>query len=315
MTGPEQRMNDAGTTLRSADELFQRREYASAEPVYEAAFELAVDAGNRSVATEAASQAGRCRLLDGDLEGGRTWLDRAREFATRDDPDGWSRYRGVLGRLQWKKGDRPTATKTFIDMCAYCESHDRLDRAIDAAHMVALTGDDDEQIEWARRGIQLAERSEHRRWLGPLWNNLGWNLCDRGEFDAALEALRNARESHYEFGDAHNRLVADWSVASLLRRLGRVAEARQALEPVKSEAQRRYREDPSADRAEWVGHCHLEAAELELLDGARSSALERMEEAARFLAEADMNAWDESGWAALNDRIDELRRELNRSTE
>jgi tetratricopeptide (TPR) repeat protein len=104
--------------------------------------------------------------------------------------------------------------------------------AIDAAHMAALAAGDREGFSvWTRRGIELARSSGVSYWLGPLYNNLGWEHYEAGEFDAALEAFEralDARERDPERPDEAE--IARYCVGKTLRALGRAGEAAALLE-------------------------------------------------------------------------------------
>jgi len=60
--------------------------------------------------------------------------------------------------------------------------------------MCALAAPDREGfLAWTQRGIALAESSEAAAyWLGPLLNNLGWELFDAGEHEQALGVFERA---------------------------------------------------------------------------------------------------------------------------
>ena len=76
-------------------------------------------------------------------------------------------------------------------------------------------------VAWTNRGIELAESSEAAAyWLGPLLNNLGWELFDAGEHEQALEAFERALEV---------RLRDPGNEAAIEHAREAVAEARGAL--------------------------------------------------------------------------------------
>src|SRR5262249_4451966 len=124
------------------------------------------------------------------------------------------------GRLRRSAGAPEAALALFVAAYegALAAGDDFL--AADAAHMAALAGDKDE---WTRRGIELAERSEDARyWLGPLLNNLGWELYEAGRYEEALDAFRRALAAR----DTQPELeIARYCVGKTLRALGRVEEA------------------------------------------------------------------------------------------
>ena len=100
--------------------------------------------------------------------------------------------------------------------------------AADAAHMAALAAPDDEGFRaWTTRGIELGEREPAAAyWRGPLLNNLGWTLHERGAHDEALPAFERALAVREEDqSDEYAIEIARYAVAVALRALGRPAEA------------------------------------------------------------------------------------------
>ena len=104
--------------------------------------------------------------------------------------------------------------------------------AIDAAHMAALAaGNSDAFVGWTHRGIELARSSGTTYWLGPLYNNLGWEHYERGELSDALDAFREALDARERDPDSPAEIgVARYCVGKTLRALGRPDEAAALLE-------------------------------------------------------------------------------------
>ena len=102
--------------------------------------------------------------------------------------------------------------------------------AVDAGHMIAIVAEGREGIEWNERLIAYAEKSSNpaaQKWLGSLYNNLGWGYFDLEDYAAALAAHRQG-ETFFASRDEPVRLrIARWSVAKQLRFLDRCAEALQ----------------------------------------------------------------------------------------
>jgi tetratricopeptide (TPR) repeat protein len=106
--------------------------------------------------------------------------------------------------------------------------------AVDAAHMCALAASDrSSRLAWTRQGIDIARASSDRDvsyWLGPLHNNLGVDLAEAGEHEAALDAFQRALEVRLRYPE--NPQAIQWakeSVAEALQALGRNDEAKAAL--------------------------------------------------------------------------------------
>jgi len=90
----------------------------------------------------------------------------------------------------------------------------------------------DRFVAWTERGIDLAGDDEDARsWLGPLYNNIGWEYYEAGEFEEALTAFRlglGIREEASQ--EAQPVEIARYAVGKALRALGRSDEAVPLLE-------------------------------------------------------------------------------------
>ncbi len=102
--------------------------------------------------------------------------------------------------------------------------------AADAAHMAALVAPDRAaKLAWTERGIQIARTSSDPQvyyWLGPLYNNLGWEYQDSGEYEAALGAFSKALEARERFPEMPALIEhAKEAMADALTALGRETDA------------------------------------------------------------------------------------------
>ena len=95
------------------------------------------------------------------------------------------------GRLRRSGGDPEAALPLFEAAfeTALAIPHEFL--AVDAAHMVAIAAPELEtRLAWSNRGIDLAHASsdpEVTYWLGSLFNNVGWDYFDAGDYESALD--------------------------------------------------------------------------------------------------------------------------------
>lgn len=302
--------SEAQQALSDADRLFGQRKYDEAREAYENAAEVARRHGNNSLLTETYAQVARMHGIQGKFGEGRPWLAHAKKIATPFEPRGWSRYLGVRGRFEWQdEKDNEKAKQTFIEMYEYCKQHELFSRELDAAHMVAIVGTPDEQVEWALKAISAAEKGDQKGWLGPLWNNLGWTYEERGEYEKMLDALTNARKYHYEVGSEHSQLVADFGVGTAQWRNGNLKEARSWLEDAFTRAKQRYDEDPAdANRAEWVGWGHSKLGDLLVSEEEPAEALAQYKAARPYLVQAGIENWWPEGLKKLDDKISKLEK-------
>jgi len=293
------------TSLAAADEVFNGRQYEEAGTLFETISADAEAAGVTSAYVEACAMRARSLLATGNKEDGRAWLEKAAASVDETDPAGWSRYLGVRGRFEWQDDDNETATLTFVEMFDYCDEHDLYERGVDAAHMVAITGTPEEKTEWAVKGIEMAEAGGLTEWLGPLWNNLGWDHMDAERYDEALEALRNAREYHNAGDDEYAKMIADYSVAYAMRRTGDGAGAKSRMDNVFRWANRLYA-NGNEDAVEWMGYSRWELGEIAIENGEGEVALRLFKKGLSELEQAGIAEWDTADWEAKKARIEEL---------
>ena len=298
--------------LKQADSLFKEHNIDEALEIYLEAVKYARSESDKRILTEAFSQAARCYLKSDRKEEGRTWLQKAKEIASKDDPLGWSRYLGVRGRFEWKDAAETTgllspetdrASNTFKEMYDYCLRHDLYERAIDAANMVSITARKNERVNWALKGIDAAEKGNIESWFAPLWNNLGWAYDDIGEYEKSLKALEKARIYHYKRGKELPMLIADWSVGHALRMTGQIDSAETLLRRIQRLAFIRKGEEKSPENAEWVGFSNLELAEIMMIKGDMDKAKSLFKSAFSNLHEANMNEWDPKKLEEIRQRI------------
>jgi len=299
---PESRFADR---LAEADQVFSGRQYAQAGVLFEDIAADADAAGDNTAYAEAASMRARTMLQLGDRHGGEAWLEQARARTSVDDPLGWSRYLGVRGRFEWTAKDSAATVATFRELFDYCEANGLYERAVDATHMNALVAPREERLEWARNGIAMAEAGELTGWLGPLWNNMGWDYVDAGEYEAGLEALEQARIYHDATGQQLSMLIADYAVAHVKRLMGDLTAAKTELQGVFDQADA-MQEAGHLDAIEWMGFSRWELAETALAEGDDEAAIEFMRQALGELEQAGMPRWDPDGWQEKQDRLAEL---------
>jgi tetratricopeptide (TPR) repeat protein len=186
------------------------------------------DAGCAEVLTQLA----RVEGLQDRFEAGDKLIDEAVALAG-DDKTARARIDLERGRLRRSGGDPDAARPLFESAFDTANEAGQTFIAADAAHMAALVaGGRDGFIEWTRRGIDIAESDAGaRHWLGPLYNNLGWEYFEAGDYQEALNAFERQVAARERNGDAQGVIeIARYAVGKALRALGRPEEAVPLLE-------------------------------------------------------------------------------------
>ena len=297
--------------FESAKQLFRSRNYAEATEAFKKVADAAKAAGDSSMLAECLALTARGHLIRGDAKGGRPWLEQSKalleaKHGSEKHPSAWATYLGVRGRFEWKADDKPTATKTFIEMYEYCTTHNLHSKAVDAAHMVAITGTGEQQLEWAKKGITAAEAGKLDSWLGPLWNNLGVTYDEAGDYKKALKAYTKARHYHWKGGGEIPKLAADWAIGKTYRRLGNQKKAGAWLRPVLAWAERLHAENLTKHTGEWVGWACNELGERALALGKTKQALEFLQRAKKHLEPLGVDQWDPKAWKRLGEALKSL---------
>ena len=100
---------------------------------------------------------------------------------------------------------------------------------INAAHMIAIIVPNQAQkIFWNNVALNLTLQTKDPKaggWLGPLYNNLGQNFFDAGQYEKSLEIYQKALEFFKQDKDVSRLRVAQWTIGRCLRMLGRIDEA------------------------------------------------------------------------------------------
>lgn len=188
------------------------------------------DAGRAEVLTQLA----RVEGLRGQFDEGDRLLDEA-DTAAGSHEVVRARVDLERGRLRRSSGDLEAALPLFESAFAVAAEAGEEFLAVDAAHMAALAARErTARLDWADRAIGLAQRSvdpDVTYWLGPLYNNVGWEYYSTGDYEAALEAFERALQVRQQDASKPAEVeIARYAVGKTLRALGRAGEAAGLLE-------------------------------------------------------------------------------------
>lgn len=296
-------------SLDAARDLFRTRAYDDARAAYEQVAERARELGATDVEALACARVARVYSIRRDPAGGAPWLERAEALADETMPEAWARALVVRGIYLREEGRADEATALFVACYDYAMARGLHADAVDAAHHVAIAADAATREEWAKKGIAAAEAAGESGWLGPLWNNLGWDYIDQGRDAEALDALRRAQTAfHARGGHPTSALISDYSVGFALRKNGELAEARSIQEAVHAAAAAAL-DDGDASMLEWVAQSRRELGELDALEGRPLDGADAIERAIEELRRTDFPSWGAEYLAQYEARVRELRGE------
>lgn len=176
---------------------------------------------------ELLTQIARAQGLQRHFDDANATLDQVQAMP---DLPAFVRVRLMLerGRVLNSSGQADAAQPLFEEACELAARNGEDDLAVDAAHMVAITCDGDEAMEWNRKALSMAEASRcprARRWAGSLHNNLGWTLHAMKRYDEALAHFEAALHARVEQSADEEIGIARWCIARCLRSLHRRDEA------------------------------------------------------------------------------------------
>ena len=192
------------------------------------------------VRAEVLTQLARIEGLRGDFDAGEQLIEQA-ESRAGGSAIALARIDLEHGRLRRSSGNVEAELPLFESAFAVSLEAGGYFIAVDAAHMAALVAPDrDGCVAWTQRGIDLAEEHEGAAyWLGPLLNNLGWELYEARELPGALDAFERAlRAREQDPANASAIEIARYAVGKTLRVLDRPGEAVPLLEQAVAWAER-----------------------------------------------------------------------------
>lgn len=233
------------------------------------------------------TQIARTMSLRRSFDEAHALLDTVEPMLTDETPRARIRYLLERGRTFNSSGAPERARPLFLEACEIGEQVGEENLAVDAAHMMGIVEPTEEAIRWTEKAMAMAEAAADpaaRKWLGPLYNNVGWTYHDAGRYDEALAIFEKALAWRREFGSVETTRIAQYCVGRCLRSMGRLEEALAIQQGLKAEMDA----DGSKDGfvSEELGECLL--------------ALGREEESRNHFARAH-ELLSQDGWLTDNE--------------
>ncbi|KAA3646494.1 MAG: hypothetical protein DWQ07_09795 [Chloroflexi bacterium] len=216
------------TDLPKIDELWDYNKPEQTEQQFRELLPQAQASGDIPYHAELLTQLARTQSLQRKFNEAHAILDDAEALLGQAGARARVRYLLERGRTFNSLGKKEQAKPLFVEAWDLGREVGEEGLAVDAAHMVAIAESGDAVLAWNLKAMEYAEAStdpDARRWLGSLFNNIGWTYHDQNEFEKALEMFEQALVARREQDDAENIRVAQWCVARCLRSLKRIEEA------------------------------------------------------------------------------------------
>lgn len=214
--------------LPDIDALWDYHAPAETEVKFRAVLPEAQASGDVNYHAELLTQIARTLSLRRQFDDAHTLLDQVETMLTPDTSQARVRYLLERGRTYNSSKQIDKARPLFMEAWELGARIQADFYAVDALHMLAIVDSGETALQWNLKAVEYANASPQARpkkWLGSLYNNIGWAYHDMGDFESALTIFQKADAWQSEHGTAQNQRIAQWCIGRTLRSLGRPEEA------------------------------------------------------------------------------------------
>jgi tetratricopeptide (TPR) repeat protein len=248
--------------LPDFDALWNYNQPAQSEQAFLAVLHRTAAEAPPAYRLELLTQIARAQGLQRRFDDAQVTLDEV-EAGLNDTPETEAvtphiRYQLERGRIYNSSGEPERARPLFLAAWEQAVASAQDSFAVDAAHMLGIIELREESLAWNRMALARAQASADpraRRWVGSLYNNMGWTYHDAGDYAQALNLFESALAAWETDGQTERVPIARWTVARALRSLGRTQEALARQMGLLEEYERSGRSDGYAH--EEIGECLL----------------------------------------------------------
>ncbi len=188
----------------------------------------AIESGNVSYYAQLLTQIARTRGLQGKYQEAHATLDSVEGMLTDDLIVAKMRYLLERGRVYNSSGEPDKSKPLFLEAWEFAAANKEDYYAVDAAHMLGIVEPPEKQLEWSLKALEVTEKTTDertKRWLGPLYNNIGWTYHDMEEYEKALALFKKGLEWRRGINDETGIRIQTWNIARTYRSLGKTSEA------------------------------------------------------------------------------------------
>lgn len=283
--------------LTDFDALWDYNDPAATEKKFRDLLPAAQASGDISYLAQLLTQIARTEGLQRKFDDAHRTLDQAQAMLTPDIKLAHVRYLLERGRVFNSSGKPSEARPLFIEALELAQQIGEDNYAVDAAHMMGIIEPPESALDWNLKALAMAESSTQpraRKWLGSLYNNIGWTYHDMKEYEKALDIFQKALAWREQAGDPATIRIAKWCVGRTLRSLNRIPEALKIQETLLAEQQQAGSND---------GYVYEELGECLLALGQSDTAQPHF---AHAYAELSQDAWLVVNESARLERLKKL---------
>ena len=229
-------------SLPVIDTLWDYDNPQATEIVFRELLPAAEKSGDKPYYAELLTQLARTLSLQRKFDDAHKLLDDARQLIVGPVmPVAEIRYLLERGRTFNSSNEKAQAIALFKEAYEKALQSNEEFYAIDAAHMLGVAEKPQEQLYWNIKAMDLAEKSvdaRARKWLGPLYNNIGWTYHDANDYDRALDLFEKSLAWRTAQEDKRGIFIAKWTIGRVYRSLNRIDEALAVQQALLEEIQR-----------------------------------------------------------------------------
>ena len=215
---------------------------------------------NQSYYAELLTQLARTQSLQRKFDHAHKILDSAWDIINgRDMPVAEIRYLLERGRAFNSANEKEKSIVFFKEAYYKALQHGENIYTIDAAHMLGVADKPQARLYWHLTAMDIAEATTDpraRKWLGALYNNIGWNYHDLKDYSKALNIFEKSLAWRVWQNDEKGIFIAKWTIGRVYRSLNRIDKALQIQHALLEEIQQKGL-NPSGFVFEELAECFL----------------------------------------------------------
>ena len=216
------------TKLPDFDSLWDYDHPGATERKFRELLPTALDSLDLSYLSQLLTQIARTEGLQRKFQEAHKSLDRVQKALDKTDDKTRVRYLLERGRVYNSSRKQEEARPLFQEALDLALKSKDDFNAVDAAHMMAIVEPTEKQLQWNLKALDVAENSAEekvRKWMGSLYNNIGWTYFEQQQYEESLLMFEKALEFQRQQGDPNKIMIAKWCVAKTLRKMDHTEEA------------------------------------------------------------------------------------------